>query len=66
MVVITIIGLIMAAVGVAVIPRLNDAKVETARSDIHNIQGALKLYYAKKGEPGLWRRGAADCRPSSA
>jgi general secretion pathway protein G len=49
MVVITILGLIAAAVGVAVIPRLDEAKVDTARLDIGNIQGAFKLYYAKKG-----------------
>jgi general secretion pathway protein G len=49
MVVITILGLIAAAVGVAVIPKLDEAKVDTARLDIGNIQGALKLYYAKKG-----------------
>ncbi|MFL5320061.1 MAG: type II secretion system major pseudopilin GspG [Myxococcaceae bacterium] len=49
MVVITILGLIAAAVGVAVIPRLNEAKQDTARLDISNIQSALKLYYTKKG-----------------
>ncbi|HSP77810.1 MAG TPA: type II secretion system major pseudopilin GspG [Myxococcaceae bacterium] len=49
MVVITILGLIAAAVGVAVIPMLDEAKVERARLDIGNIQNALKLYYAKKG-----------------
>jgi general secretion pathway protein G len=49
MVVITILGLIMAAVGVAVIPRLDEAKKDTARMDIGNIHNALKLYYAKKG-----------------
>lgn len=49
MVVITILGLIMAAVGVAVIPRLDEAKRDTARLDIANIHNALKLYYAKKG-----------------
>lgn len=50
MVVITILGLIMAAVGVAVIPRLEEAKRETARQDIANIHQALKLYYMKKGK----------------
>ncbi|WNG44600.1 type II secretion system protein GspG [Archangium minus] len=49
MVVITILGLIMAAVGVAVIPRLDEAKRDTAKMDIGNIHNALKLYYAKKG-----------------
>jgi general secretion pathway protein G len=49
MVVITILGLIAAAVGVAVIPQLNQARVDRARLDIKNIQNALKLYYTKKG-----------------
>ena len=49
MVVITILGLIAAAVGVAVIPQLNAAKVDRAKLDMGNIQNALKLYYAKKG-----------------
>ncbi|MBF5044907.1 type II secretion system protein GspG [Aggregicoccus sp. 17bor-14] len=49
MVVITILGLIAAAVGVAVIPKLDESRVERAKLDIHTIQGALKLYYAKKG-----------------
>ncbi|MBU8894943.1 type II secretion system major pseudopilin GspG [Corallococcus sp. M34] len=49
MVVITILGLIAAAVGVAVIPKLEEAKQDTARLDIKNIQSALKLYYTKKG-----------------
>jgi general secretion pathway protein G len=49
MVVITILGLIMAAVGVAVIPKLDEAKVSRAKMDIRSIHNALKLYYAKKG-----------------
>ena len=48
-VVITILGVLMAAVGVAVIPQLEQAKVDTAKMDIQNIQNALKTYYAKKG-----------------
>jgi general secretion pathway protein G len=49
MVVITIIGLIAAAVTVAVIPQLQKAQVDRAGLDIKSIEGALKLYYAKKG-----------------
>lgn len=49
MVVITILGLIAAAVGVAVIPQLNQAKRDRAELDIKSIQGAMKLYYTKKG-----------------
>jgi general secretion pathway protein G len=50
MVVITILGLIAAAVGVAVIPKLDEAKQDTARLDIGSIQSAMKLYYTKKGK----------------
>lgn len=50
MVVITILGLIAAAVGVAVIPKLEEAKRDTARLDINSIQNALKLYYTKAGK----------------
>ncbi|MET0401167.1 MAG: type II secretion system protein GspG [Cystobacter sp.] len=49
MVVITILGLIMAAVGISVIPRLNESKRERARMDFHALKGALTLYYAKQG-----------------
>ncbi len=48
-VVITILSLLMAAVGIAVIPQLDQAKVDRARMDIANIQNALKTFYAKKG-----------------
>ena len=49
MVVITILGLIAAAVAIAVVPRLEEARHDRAVLDIKNIEGALKLYYAKKG-----------------
>ncbi len=49
MVVITIIGLIAAAVTVAVLPQLQKAQVDRANLDIKSIEGALKLYYARKG-----------------
>jgi general secretion pathway protein G len=48
-VVITILGLIAAAVGIAVVPQLDKAKQERAALDIKNIEGALKIYYARKG-----------------
>jgi general secretion pathway protein G len=63
MVVITILGLIAAAVGVAVIPQLNQAKVDRAKLDIQNIQGALKLYYTRKGnypDTGMGLKGLVD------
>lgn len=49
-VVITILSMLMAAVGVAVIPILDQAKVDAAKLDIANINQALKTYYAKKGK----------------
>ena len=49
MVVITILGLIAAAVGIAVIPKLEEARRDRAALDIKAIEGAMKLYYAKKG-----------------
>lgn len=49
-VVITILGLIAAAIGIAVVPQLEAAKRDRAALDIKNIQGALKIYYAKKGQ----------------
>ncbi|QSQ26081.1 type II secretion system protein GspG [Pyxidicoccus parkwayensis] len=49
MVVITILGLIAAAVGIAVIPMLGVAKKDTAALDIKTIQTALDLHYAMKG-----------------
>ncbi len=49
MVVITIIGLIAAAVTVAVLPQLQKAQIDRVNLDIKQIEGGLKLYYAKKG-----------------
>ena len=50
MVVLVILGLIMGAVVVAVVPRLEEARHDRAMLDIQNIRAALKLYYAKKGQ----------------
>jgi len=50
MVVITILGLIAAAVGVAVVPQLQKAKVERAKMDIKNVENALQLYYTQVGK----------------
>jgi len=50
MVVITILGLIAAAVGVAVVPQLAKAKSDRAKLDIQNIDQGLKLYYTQKGK----------------
>ncbi len=45
MVVITIIGMVAAAVAVAVIPQLREARVQQARTDIMTIKNAADLYY---------------------
>jgi general secretion pathway protein G len=50
MVVITILGLIAAAVGVAVVPQLNKAKKDKAALDIKSLESGLKLYYTQKGK----------------
>jgi len=49
MVVITILAIMAAAVAVAVIPQLEEAKRKTAATDIKTIENGLKLYYARKG-----------------
>lgn len=48
-VVITILGLLTAAVAIAVIPQLDQAKRDRAKQDIATIQTCLKTFYAKKG-----------------
>ena len=48
-VVVAIIGLLMAAVTIAVVPALDQAKVDTAKADIQNLLNGLKAYYVKKG-----------------
>jgi general secretion pathway protein G len=51
LVVIAILGLLTAAVGVAIVPTFNKAKVDTARNnDIPNIMNGLKTYYLQKGK----------------
>ena len=50
MVVITILGLIAAAVGVAVMPALAQARRDRASLDIKNIHQALDLYKTRKGK----------------
>jgi len=50
MVVIGILAVMGTAVAVAVIPRFEEAKRETAKSDIRAIQNGLKLFYVKTGK----------------
>lgn len=49
MVVITILGLIAAAVGVSVMSNLEEAKQKTAALDIKTLETGLKLHYMKTG-----------------
>ncbi len=49
-VVITILSLLTAAVAVAVIPRLEEAKRDRVRLDISAVKQGLDTYYAKKGK----------------
>ena len=50
MVVITIIGVVMATVTVAVLPQLDKAKVDTTKNSMVGVQSGLKLYYARHGK----------------
>lgn len=50
MVVITIIGVVMATVTMAVLPQLDKAKVDTTITSMRGIQSGLKLYYARHGK----------------
>jgi len=45
MIVVTIMALIAAAVGVAVIPRINEARRTQARTDAQSIRGAAERYF---------------------
>ncbi len=45
MVVITILGMVAAAVAVAVIPQLREARVQQAKTDIMTIKNAADLFY---------------------
>ena len=49
LVVITILGLIAAAVAVNVVGQLGEAKVKQARTDLHTIGNCLDLYKIDKG-----------------
>ncbi len=49
MVVITILGLIAAAVAVNVVNNLADARVKQAKADLHTLENCLDLYKIDKG-----------------
>lgn len=46
MIVVIIMAMIAAAVGVAVLPRLNEARIEQARTDAQSVRGAVEMYLA--------------------
>ena len=47
MIVVIIMAMIAAAVGVAVLPRLNEARIQQARTDGQSIRGAVEMYLAQ-------------------
>lgn len=47
MIVVIIMAMIAAAVGVAVLPRLNQARIEQARTDAQAVRGAVEMYLAQ-------------------
>jgi general secretion pathway protein G len=49
MVVITILGLIAAAVAVNVVGQLENARIQQAKTDLHTIENCLDLYKVDKG-----------------
>ncbi len=49
MVVITILGLIAAAVAVNVVGQLGEARVKQAKTDLHTLENCLDLYKIDKG-----------------
>ena len=69
LVVVTILGLIAAAVSMAVVRQLIDAQVKQARTDLHTLENCLDLYRIDKGrypssEEGLKAVVAAGkCKP---
>ena len=69
LVVITILGLIAAAVAVNVVGQLGEAKVKQAKTDLHTLENCLDLFKIDKGrypttEEGLQSVAAAGkCKP---
>jgi general secretion pathway protein G len=59
MVVITILGLIAAAVAVNVVGQLSDAKIKQARTDLHTLENCLDLYKVDKGRYPTTEEGLA-------
>ena len=49
LVVITILGIIAAAVAVNVVGQLDEAKIKQAKTDLHTLENCLDLYKIDKG-----------------
>jgi general secretion pathway protein G len=69
LVVVTILGLIAAAVAVNVVGQLGEAKVKQARTDLHTLENCLDLYKIDKGNYPTTEEGlkavvaAGKCKP---
>jgi len=69
LVVITILGIIAAAVAVNVVGQLDEAKVKQARTDLHTLENCLDLYKIDKGRYPSTEEGlqsvvtAGKCKP---
>lgn len=50
MVVIVLLAMLMGLVGVALIPKLEEGKRDTAALQIRSFQGGLQCFYVKKGK----------------
>jgi general secretion pathway protein G len=59
MVVITILGLIAAAVAVNVVNNLSEARIKQAKTDLHTIENCLDLYKVDKGRYPTTEEGLA-------
>ncbi len=69
LVVITILGIIAAAVAVNVVGQLDEAKVKQAKTDLHTLENCLDLYKIDKGRYPSTEEGlqavvtAGKCKP---
>jgi general secretion pathway protein G len=69
LVVITILGLIAAAVAVNVVGQLGEAKVKQAKTDLHTLENCLDLFKIDKGRYPTTEEGlqgvvaAGKCKP---
>lgn len=52
MIVVIIMAMIVTAVGVAVLPRLNESRIQQARTDAQSVRGAVEMYLAQNPGSG--------------